>query len=287
MSSLDLEYIEHLAFENNTECFKSYVDNLLTEAYKRVDNREEILFKILSLLDITTLNDDDYRLAIEKIVSQTVCRVGQRTTEVAGVCVYSDLITFLEKYKLPKVKKVVVSGGFPTSRLSLPAKLCDIDFALQHHADEIDIPLDRALFFENRQELEKQLREIRKTIDNYPGAKLKVILETSELKSFYNVYSASKLAIENGADFVKTSTGKFSRGADLYSSVIMLLTIKKHFEATSRLVGFKAAGGIRQAKQATDYYLLYSLIVGEKYICPDTFRIGCSNLRDNIINQIK
>ena len=271
MNRLDIDNIKHLAFASEIEKFQTEVDELISHSIFQTNN---ILIKLLSLLDITTLNNEDYIKAIENISSMVESRVEEKRINVAGVCVYSNLLPILNKQNLPKgVKKVVVSGGFPTAQMSLKAKLSDISFCLENNADEIDIPINRGLFFENKEELKEELIQISNLIHNNSDSKLKIILETSELKTYQNIYDASILAMECGAD--------------VYSSVIMLVAIKDYFSETNKLVGFKAAGGIRSYQEAIKYYIIAREIMGEAYINSSTFRIGCSNLRNDIINNIK
>lgn len=285
MNNKDIENIKTSAFSLDKTLFYSKIDDLVN---KEITNKKEILIKIISLLDITTLNNTDNKKTIENIIPNLTCRVGERQINVAGICIYSNLLPTLNNYSLPKeIKRVVVSGGFPTGQLSLEAKLQDINFALINNANEIDIPINRGLFFENKISLAKELQ----IINNYirissENVKLKVILETSELESYENIYKASMLAIENGADFIKTSTGKVSRGADIYSSVIILIAIKEYFKKTNKIIGFKAAGGIRTWQDAIKYYILAEKIIGKDFLNKETFRIGCSNLRDNILKEI-
>lgn len=283
MTKKDIENIKKLAFLSDGRGYCSIIDSIVD---KETKDKDKILLKLLSLLDITTLNDNDNLQSMENIVPKTICRVGEKTIGVGGLCVYSNLLPLLNKQTLTKeVKRVVVSAGFPTAQLSLQSKLSDIRFCIKNNADEIDIPINRGLFFENRKELQKELRQI-STLVHKSDIKLKVILETSELKTYKNIYDASILAMECGADFIKTSTGKVSRGADVYSSAMMLFAVHDYYFKTKRLVGFKAAGGIRSYQDALKYHSLAKEIMGAKYINKETFRIGCSNLRDDIINNI-
>lgn len=284
-ANIDINNIKQLAFTSEIDKFQTEVDNLITQSSYE---KNAVLLQLLSLLDVTTLNDEDYSQSIKNISSITTSRVGEKDINVAGVCVYSNLLPILNQQQIHnEVKRVVVSGGFPTAQISLKAKLSDISFCLENNADEIDIPINRGLFFENKEELKEELIQISNLIHNNSDSKLKIILETSELKTYQNIYDASILAMECGADFIKTSTGKVSRGADVYSSVIMLVAIKDYFIKTNKLVGFKAAGGIRSYQDAVKYYIIAKQIMGEAYINPSTFRIGCSNLRNDIINNIK
>ncbi|MBR1626301.1 MAG: deoxyribose-phosphate aldolase [Bacteroidales bacterium] len=281
----DIE-LKNLAF-NNIELFIERVDYIVSNLLSTI-NEIEALKKLLTMLDITTLRDDDYRESLVKIISQSTYIVDNNKGIVAGVCIYSNLLPVLNTLELDKrIRRVVVSGGFPTGQLSLEGKLNDIAFAIENGADEIDVPINRGLFFENKKEMAIEISAMKSIISQNKEVKLKVILETSELKSYENVYNASMIAMENGADFIKTSTGKTGKGADVYSAAIMMLAIKDYMVANGRIVGFKAAGGIRKSSEALKYYVLMQYFFGDSYINKDNFRIGCSNLKNDIIDSIK
>ena len=111
---------------------------------------------------------------------------------------------------------------------------------------------------------------------------LKVILETGELPTAEHIRQASELAIEGGADFIKTSTGKIAVNATLEAAEVMLQVIKKHFEKTGKWVGFKAAGGISTPEEVLKYEQLAERIVGEKQVTNQFFRIGASRLTERL-----
>ena len=153
----------NLAF-TNPQSFRMQVDKLINELLSDIDKRK-ILKKSLSLLDITTLHDDDYKNSLVNIVNQSDYKEDGEDGVVAGVCIYSNLLPVLNEFNLDKrVSKVVVSGGFPTAQLSLVGKLNDVGFAIENGADEVDVPINRGLFFENREELKIELTAIKSIV---------------------------------------------------------------------------------------------------------------------------
>ncbi|MBQ9311437.1 MAG: deoxyribose-phosphate aldolase [Bacteroidales bacterium] len=279
--------LKELFLKSSTVEFEKQVDSIISQEENNITNKTDLYLKLLSFLDLTTLNDDDYLQSLKKIVPETITYYKGNKITVAGLCTFSNLLPIVNNLDLDNsIRKVVVSGGFPTGQISLEAKLRDISFAIENKADEIDVPINRGLFYENPNELSSEINKMKDTIAKTSNAKLKVIIETGALKNYLDVYKVSQLAIKSGADFIKTSTGKISRGADLYSSIIMLIAIKEHFDLTSKKIGFKAAGGIRKADDALKYYLLARFVLGEEYLTKDTFRIGCSNLKRDIINKL-
>jgi deoxyribose-phosphate aldolase len=116
---------------------------------------------------------------------------------------------------------------------------------------------------------------------------LKVILETGELKSEENIRKASKIAMDAGADFIKTSTGKIQPAATLEAMFYMLEEIREFYQRTEKKIGIKPAGGISTAEHAIDYYLLVENILGEDWLKPELFRIGASRLAGNILSFLK
>jgi deoxyribose-phosphate aldolase len=118
-------------------------------------------------------------------------------------------------------------------------------------------------------------------------AHLKVILETAELGSYDHVRHASVLAMEAGADFIKTSTGKESVNATLPVGLVMSRAIREYQERTGHMVGLKAAGGIRSAREALDWLVLVKDELGDRWLRPDLFRLGASTLLADIERQLE
>jgi deoxyribose-phosphate aldolase len=117
-------------------------------------------------------------------------------------------------------------------------------------------------------------------------ARLKVILETGELVTLENVRKASDLAINAGADFIKTSTGKIQPAATMQVTFVMLMAIKDHFNATGKMVGMKPAGGISTAKLALHNLVMVNEVLGPKWLNNGWFRFGASSLANDILMQI-
>jgi deoxyribose-phosphate aldolase len=111
------------------------------------------------------------------------------------------------------------------------------------------------------------------------GRRLKVILETGELRDEASIAGASRLAIEAGADFLKTSTGKSPVSATPEAAEAMLGVIKQ----AGRAVGLKASGGIRTLDEARLYLEIADRIMGPGWAKPATFRIGASGLYDELV----
>ncbi len=117
-------------------------------------------------------------------------------------------------------------------------------------------------------------------------AHLKAILAVGELGTLRGVAKASVVAMQAGADFIKTSTGKESVNATLANSLVMVRAIRAYHEATGHRVGFKPAGGLRTAKQATEWLILMREELGVRWMQPDLFRIGASGLVQDIERQL-
>jgi deoxyribose-phosphate aldolase len=285
----DIDNLHKLIFQDNREDFEKEIDNIILKEEENFD-KEEILEKTLEVLDLTSLNNVDNKQSLEDLVKQGTFIVKNKEKHVAGLCTFSNLLPLLNSIKINKnIKKVVVSGGFPTGQLSLEAKIKDIEFAISNNADEIDIPINRGLFFEDKKELERELKVIKNIVNQKDNVKLKVILETGELKNLKNVYDASILAMNCGADFIKTSTGKINVGADKYSSAVMLIAIRDFLKENNytKLVGFKAAGGVRTITQVLEFISLFYFFISKEYFNKSLFRLGCSNLKNEIISNLK
>jgi deoxyribose-phosphate aldolase len=204
---------------------------------------------------------------------------------VAAVCLYPQLVPIaVGQLKNSTVKVASVAGAFPSGLGPLGARLAEIHDVVELGADEVDIVLNRSLFLGGR--YGECFEELAAARDAAGDAHLKVILETGELGSYDRVRQASVLAMAAGADFIKTSTGKISVGAELGSALCMMEAARDFFHETGRRIGIKVAGGVRQSKQAIQYLVLLYETLGPRWMTPDLFRIGASTLLNDVLMQI-
>ncbi len=203
---------------------------------------------------------------------------------VAAVCVYPALAEPASRcLRGSPVKVAAVATGFPSGQVPAEVKLAEAAAAARV-ADEIDMVMDRRAFLCGRYvEVADEIAAVKAAIG---GRHLKVILETGELGGYDQVRRASWLAMAAGADFIKTSTGKIQPAATLPVAVVMLEAIRDFAEATGRPVGFKAAGGIRTARQAIGYAVAVNETLGGAWLNPVRFRIGASSLLNDVLMQI-
>jgi len=178
-----------------------------------------------------------------------------------------------------------VATSFPSGQSDLKSKIADTQFALDEGADEVDMVISRNEFLVGNYQL--VFDEIARIKEVCKDKHLKVILETGELVTLDNVRKASDLAIQAGADFIKTSTGKVQPAATLPVTLVMLESIRDHFYQTGKVVGMKSAGGISTAKQALQYLVMVKETLGEEWLNPERFRIGASSLANDILLQLK
>jgi deoxyribose-phosphate aldolase len=182
------------------------------------------------------------------------------------------------------IRVATTAGAFPSGQMPLSVKLEEIRYAVGEGADEIDIVISRGTFLENHYHI--VYREIDAMRDLCRGTTLKVILETGELGSFENIAKASEIAIEAGADFIKTSTGKIQPAATETAVFVMLEVIRAYFTRTGKKIGIKPAGGISDPPKALNYYSLVRRTLGEEWLRPELFRIGASRLADRLLELL-
>ena len=202
---------------------------------------------------------------------------------VAAVCVYGDLVAAARSVVGDSVHVAAVATAFPSGRASLAVKLLDTRDAVAAGADEIDMVIDRGAFLSG--EYQRVFDEIVAVKEVCGGAHLKVILETGELRTLDNVRRASWLAMLAGADFIKTSTGKVVPAATPPVALVMLEAVRDFEALTGRLIGVKAAGGIRTSKDAIKYLVIVNETVGDRWLTPDLFRFGASTLLNDLLQQ--
>ena len=152
-------------------------------------------------------------------------------------------------------------------------------------AGEIDIVINRALVFD--QEWQALYDEVAAMREACGEAHLKAILATGDLKTLRNVYKASMVSMQAGADFIKTSTGKEDVNATLPVSLVMIRALRDYGEETGYRVGFKPAGGLKTAKDALNWLFLMKEELGRPWLEPDLFRIGASSMLADIERQLE
>jgi len=258
---------------------------------KRSIKRDAKVFALrlaIQTMDLTTLEGADTPGKVAALASKALRPdpADPSVPSVAAVCVYPSLVPpARERLDGSGVKVAAVATGFPSGQYPAAVKVADVRAAVELGADEIDMVIDRGAFLSGR--YAKVYDEIVQVKEACGGAHLKVILETGELGTYDNVRRATLLAIAAGADFVKTSTGKISPAATLPVALCMLEAIRDVYEETGRRIGFKAAGGIRQAKQAVQHLVLAHETLGPEWLTPERYRIGASSLLNDVLMQLR
>lgn len=255
-----------------------------------------VLLSCFSMMDVTSLKTDDTVSSIRRLVG----KVNDLQKEYPGyplpasICVYPDFVETVKTCKAcDEVHITAVAGCFPSSQSFIEVKLLECSMAVEKGADEIDVVLPLNCFLEGDYErASDEIRQIRSCIDEKAAQQgrqvhLKVILETGLLLSPELIAKASFLAMEAGADFIKTSTGKVSVNATPAAAYTMCECIAAYYRKTGRKVGFKPAGGISTAMDAVSYYMIVSTVLGEEWLDRSLFRFGVSRMANNIISSIE
>jgi deoxyribose-phosphate aldolase len=264
---------------------KSEIERIL--ASKKAQNAKQSVYKTLfSLIDLTSLNTTDTEESIENF-TQKVNDFGDAYPEyptVAAICVYPNMVRVVKEVLTENVDIAAVTAGFPHSQTFMEVKMAETSLAVMDGATEIDIVQSVGKLLEGKyDEIIEEIQEIKAACKD---AALKVILESGALK-IEEIRLASILAMEAGADFIKTSTGKQQPAATLEAAWIMCHCIKTYHSLTGRKVGFKAAGGISTTDEALSYYCLVEEILGEEWLNKDLFRFGASRLANNILSDLE
>ena len=237
---------------------------------------KELARRVFSCIDNTTLNGTDNEAQVEAF-----CRHTMEMGHVAAVCVYPRFVSVAKKTLAGSgIKVASVAGAFPHGQLPIALKVEEVKYAIGEGADEIDMVLSRGVLLAGEDTLVRD--EVAMMKEACQGRTLKVILETGELPSPTLIAKASQLAIDGGADFIKTSTGKIGVGATLEVAEIMLTVINENVKKGKNWVGFKAAGGISTPEEALAYAEMAKKIMGDDFVKNQTFRIGASRLTDRL-----
>jgi deoxyribose-phosphate aldolase len=266
------------------------LDKQLSLIQSNLDNwvTESNLKDCLGYMDLTSLNSSD---TPEKIANLThkvnnFNDVYKGYPTPASICVYPNLGEIVRKNLTAKGVNVTVVGGvFPNSQSFLDVKILECKTAVERGADEVDIVLALNSFLAgDYDKAANEIREIKKAIGD---KHLKVILETGALGSAEKIAAASFLAMEAGADFIKTSTGKQEPAATPMAAIVMCECIKVFYEKTGKKIGFKPAGGMVAPKDAICYLAIVDTILGKEWLSAEYFRLGASRLANNILSELE
>nr|PZN32202.1 MAG: deoxyribose-phosphate aldolase [Actinomycetota bacterium] len=260
---------------------------LSTRSIKK-ESKRAALEMIVRMTDLTTLEGKDTPGRVAQLCAKAIRPdpTDPSIPSVAAVCVYPTMVRHaVTATEGTGVKVASVATYFPSGMADTKLKVEETRMVVADGAHEVDMVIDRGAFLAG--EYFKVFDEIRRVKEACGEAHLKVILETGELVTLDNVRRASMLAMAAGADFIKTSTGKVSPAATLPVTLVMLEAIRDFHDATGVMVGMKPAGGIRTAKDAIRYLVLFNETLGHPWMTPDLFRFGASSLLNDILMQIR
>ena len=256
---------------------------------------EQVYKDCFSMMDLTTLKTDDTQASVAKLVGKVNAFQASYAEWPlpASICVYPNFAAVVDAERKCDFNITVVSACFPSSQSFLEVKLRECEIAVEQGADEVDIVLALSKFLAGDYEgAADEIRQVRACIDKVAQAQgrkvhLKVILETGLLRTPENIAQASFLAMEAGADFIKTSTGKVDVNATPAAAYVMCECIAKYYEATGKKIGFKPAGGISSAADALCYYSIVSSILGKEWLNKELFRFGVSRVANSILSTVE
>jgi deoxyribose-phosphate aldolase len=245
-------------------------------------------------MDLTTLAGDDTEDRVRRLCAKAarplaphiMAGLGLERVTTGAVCVYPTMVAAATKaLRGTGIPVASVATGFPAGLMPLDLRLAEIRHAVGQGADEIDIVITRAHVLDGDwAALHDEVSAMREAAGT---AHLKAILATGDLKTLRNVYKASMVAMQAGADFIKTSTGKEGVNATLPVSLVMVRALRDYGERTGFRIGFKPAGGMRTAKDALAWQILMKEELGNDWLSPDLFRLGASSMLGDIERQLE
>lgn len=258
-------------------------------ALKATIEPKQLYRELFSFIDLTRLDIRDGYSHIEEF-AQGATKLQKRCgglPSVASICV---MPLFVESVGVALGTEPIaitsVAGAFPMGQTYPEVKALECAMAVENGADEIDMVIDLGAFLEGRlDEVRSEIAFIKAEIGE--DITLKIILESGLYSSPSQIYNAAWIAMEGGANFVKTSTGKSEISATKEAAVVICWAIKDYYEATGLKRGFKVAGGVKTASDAVLYYSMVKHILGKEWLTADLFRIGASSLVDNLIAELE
>ncbi|MCT2387725.1 deoxyribose-phosphate aldolase [Erwinia pyrifoliae] len=237
--------------------------------------------RALQLMDLTTLNDDDTDANVIGLCRQAKSPAGN----TAAICIYPRFIPLarktLREQGTPEIRIATVTN-FPHGNDDIDIALAETRAAIAYGADEVDVVFPYRALIAGNETVGFELVKACKQACSAANVLLKVIIESGELKEEALIRQASEIAIDAGADFIKTSTGKVPVNATPAVAEIMMRTIAA--KGVHQQVGFKPAGGVRTADDAALYLQLADDILGPDWADARHFRFGASSLLASLLN---
>jgi len=236
-----------------------------------MEPRAALAARALALVDLTELSDTCTVEAIDRLCERAVGPHGR----TAAVCVWPRFVSHAAFRLRGSHVAIATVVNFPAGGDGIDATVAEAVRALHDGADEIDLVLPYHSFLNGNTAVAEAMVAAVRAVVHHPN-RLKVILETGSYPDRGHVSAAARLAIDHGADFVKTSTGKTKVSATPEAAEAMLHVIRE----SGKPVGLKPSGGIRSLDDAAVYLELADRIMGPEWATPATFRFGASGLLD-------
>ena len=291
---LDLNWIRDVRV--NTSAVERRAQTQVARRTVKKEWQAAWLLRAITCMDLTTLSGDDTDERVRRLCAKARFPLQQNRVrqlgiealdiKVAAVCVYHLFVeTAVHALEGSGIPVAAVSTGFPAGLSPLPERVSEIRRSVEAGAQEIDVVITRAHVFGARwQALYDEIAAFKQACGT---AHMKVILASGDLLTLRNVARASLVAMMAGADFIKTSTGKEAVNATLPVTLVMARAIRDYAEQTGMAVGFKAAGGIRTAKQSLDWLAMMKEELGDSWMHAELFRFGASGLLGDIERQLE
>ena len=292
--SLNMDWVEKVRV--NTSAVERRATTHCARRTVKKENQAAWLLRAIACMDLTTLSGDDSADRVRRLCAKARNPLQRHLVEglgieelqltVGAVCVYHAFVeTAAKALEGSGIPVAAVSAGFPAGLSPLAERVAEIHRSIEAGATEIDIVITRAHVFNG--EWQALYDEVAAFKQACGPVHMKAILATGDLMTLRNVARASWVAMMAGADFIKTSTGKEAVNATLPVTLTMVRALRDYAERTGMAVGFKAAGGIRTAKQSLDWLALMKEELGRPWLEPSLFRFGASGMLGDIERQLE
>ena len=291
---LNLEWVEEI--RANTSAVERRAGTIGTRRTVKKEWQAAWLLRAIACMDLTTLSGDDTADRVRRLCAKARQPLQESMVKALGieelnlhtgaVCVYHTFVeTAVRALEGSGIPVAAVSAGFPAGLSPLAERVAEIHRSVEAGASEIDIVITRAHVFNG--DWQARYDEGAAFKDACGPVHMKAILGTGDLLTLRNVARASVVAMQAGADFIKTSTGKEAVNATIPVSLVMVRAIREYAERTGYAVGFKPAGGIKTAKDALNWLFVMKDELGRSWLEPSLFRFGVSSMLGDIERQLE
>ena len=228
------------------------------------NDRKETARKVLQMLELTNLAADCNEEKVRELCALARTPHG----DVAAVCVPQKFVSLARDLLKGSRIAVTTVANWPRGRSKVDYVAAEAEIAFFEGADEVNVVMPWRQVIQREERTPASMME---ECARMAGRRqfIKATLEAGQYEEDWLLRDATRVAIDNGAEFIETESGKTDRRCTLDQARVILEEMKAHHRDS----GFKV-GNVRTLDEAAAYLALIAEIMGADWLEDDNVRIG-------------